>query len=63
MPSFDCGDDFVGIGGPLEWFWVIVVFLYEGIDGALQVEDGSEDTAFQFALCQFGKEPLHRIGP
>ena len=63
MPSINSGDDFVWIGGPLEWFWVIVVFLDEGIYGTLQVEYGSEDAALQLALCKLCKEALHSICP
>jgi len=33
VPSIDSCDNFVWIGGPLEWFWVIVVFLDEATEG------------------------------
>jgi len=31
MPPPDCGDDFVGIGDPLEWFGLGVVVIEEAI--------------------------------
>jgi hypothetical protein len=50
MPSFDGGDDFVGIGDPLEGLRVGVVIIEEAIDGGLEVGDGSEDAALEAAL-------------
>ena len=39
VPAFDGGDDFVGIGGPGEWLWVVVGVGEEAIDGGLEVDD------------------------
>ena len=46
MPSFDSGDYFVGIGGPGEWFGLVVMLGDEAIDGGLEVDDGVEHAAF-----------------
>ena len=47
VPASDCGDDFVGVGDPLEGFAVSVVVVEEAVDGGLKVDDGSEDAALQ----------------
>jgi len=40
VPALDGGDDFVGIGGPGEGLWLLVVLGEETVDGGL--EDGVE---------------------
>ena len=45
MPSSDGGDDFVGIGDPLEGLRLGVVIVEETIDGGLKVGDGSKHAA------------------
>ena len=42
MPASDGGDDFVGIGGPDEWFGFLVVLGEEAIDGGLEVDDAAQ---------------------
>lgn len=37
MPALDGGDDFVGIGGPGEGLWLLVVLGEEAVDGGLEV--------------------------
>jgi hypothetical protein len=39
VPSSDDGDDFVGIGDPLEWFGIGVVIVGKAIDHGLEVGD------------------------
>ena len=63
MPSFDSGDNFVWIGGPGEWFGLVVMLGDEAIDGGLEVDDGVEDTSFQAAFGEFGEEALDGIEP
>ena len=58
MPSSNCGGDFVGIGDPLEGFRAGDVILEEAVDGGLEIGDGSEDAAFETALCRDGEETL-----
>ena len=50
MPSFDGGDDFVGIGGPHEGFWLGIGFCDEAVDGGLEIDDRAEDAALQSSL-------------
>jgi hypothetical protein len=47
VPSFDGGDDLVGIGGPCEGLGVFVGLGDEAIDGGLQVDEGVKDTALE----------------
>ena len=63
VPALDGGDDFVGIGGPCEGLWLVVVLGEETVDGSLEVDDGVEDATFQAALRQPGEEALHRVEP
>ena len=63
MPSSDGGDDFVGIGDPLERLRLGVVIVEETIDGGLKVGDGSEDDALEAALGQDCEEALDGVEP
>ena len=45
MPSFDGGDDFVGVGGPCEGLGLDVVFVEELVNGGLEISDESKDAA------------------
>ena len=63
MPTLDSGDDFVGVGGPDEGFWLPVVLGEVAIDGGLEVDEGAEDTAFEATLRQFGEEAFDGIEP
>ncbi len=63
VPALDCCDDLVGVLGPFEWLWLLVMLGEEAVDGSLEVDDGVEHTAFQAALRQFGEEALHRAEP
>src|SRR5580765_8759339 len=62
-PAFDGSDDFVGVGGPDEWFWVIVGLGNEAIDGDLKIDDRSEDAASQTPLGELGEEGLDGVEP
>ena len=61
MPSFDCGDDFVGVSGPCEGFGLVIVFFDEAVDGVLQVCDGVEDAAFEASPCELGEEAFDGV--
>ena len=63
MPSPDGGDDFVGIGGPGEGLGHLVGLLDEAVDGGLEIDDRSEDAAFQPSLRQLGEEALDGVQP
>src|ERR1017187_3746016 len=63
MPASDGGDDFVGVGDPMEAFGLSVVVDQEAIDGFLKVSDGSDDAALEATLGQDGEEPLEGIEP
>ncbi len=63
MPSSDCGDYFIGIGGPGEGLRFGIVFENEAIDGGLQVDHGHEDAALQAALGELGEEALDGVEP
>ncbi len=45
MPAFDCGDDFVGVGGPCEGPRLAVMLVEEAVDGRLKIGDRLEDAA------------------
>ena len=61
MPAPDGGDDFVGIGDPLEGFGLSVVVVEEAVDGGLKIDDRTEDATLQPALGQCGEEALDGI--
>lgn len=63
MPSFDGGDDFVGVGGPFEWLWVGIGLGDEAVDSGLQIDDGMEDTALQSTPAELGEETLDGVEP
>ena len=47
MPAPDGGDDFVGIGDPLEGLGLGVVVFEEPIDRRLEIDDGSENSPLE----------------
>lgn len=63
MPASDGGDDFVGIGGPDEGFWALVVLGQEAVDGGLKVDERMEDAAFESAVSKLGEEALDGVEP
>ena len=63
MPSSDSGDDFVWVGGPGEGFGIIVGLDDEAVDGGLEVDDTSKDTALESPFGEFGEEPLDGVEP
>ena len=63
MPSSDGGDDFVWISGPCEGLWLFIVLIEEPVDGGLQIDNRTKDTAFQSALCELGEKPFDGIEP
>jgi len=63
VPTLDGGDDFVGICGPGERLWLLVMLSEETVDGGLKVDDGVENTAYQAPLRQPGEEALYRVEP
>ena len=63
MPTFDSGDDFVGLDRPSEGLWHLIGLVEEAVDGSLEVDHGSKDTTFQSLLGELGEEALHGIEP
>jgi len=63
FPSVDLFDDSVGVGGPDEGFWILVVLGEEAIDSGLEIDDGMEHTAFQPPFRELGEEALDGIEP
>jgi hypothetical protein len=57
VPSFDGGDDAVGIGGPDEGFGGFVGLVDEAGDGGLQLDEGTEDAALRLRLASLAKNP------
>jgi hypothetical protein len=56
VPASDGGDDFVGIGSPHEGLGVVIGFLKETVDGGLEINDRSENPAFEAAPGQLGEK-------
>jgi hypothetical protein len=63
VPSFDSGDDFIGVLGPGKRHWVCIGVVEEGVDGIREFVQGSEHAALEALLGEFGKEPLDGIKP
>ena len=63
MPSLDGGDDFIRVGRPREWLWIGVGLSDEAVDGRLEIDDGSEDAAFQSTSAELGEKPLDSVEP
>lgn len=63
MPAPDSGDDFVWVCGPGEGFGIIIGLVDKAVDGCLEIDDGSEDAAFELPLGEFGKEALDGVEP
>ena len=63
MPASDGSDDFVGVCDPMEGLRLGIVILEEAVDGGLEVDNRTEDAAFEATLGQFGEEALDRIEP
>jgi hypothetical protein len=57
-PTFDGGDDFVGVGGPGERFGLLVVFCEVAVDGSLEVGDRMKGAALEATFRQFSEEAL-----
>jgi hypothetical protein len=47
VPSSDSGDDFVWICGPCERLGIMVCLRDETVDGGLEIDHASEDTALR----------------
>ena len=60
---FDGGDDFVGICRPDEGLGITIDLFEESVDGGLEIDEQSEDTAFQAPLGQFGEEAFDGVEP
>ena len=63
VPSFNGGDDLIGMLGPLERLRVGVGLGEEAVDGRLKFDDGSEDAAFEATAGELGEEAFDRIEP
>jgi hypothetical protein len=55
MPSSDGCDNFVEIGLPNQWWWLLATFCNEAVDGGLEIDDGVEHAIFESALLSGGK--------
>ena len=62
MPSSDGSDDIVGVSLPYEGLGSVDLGK-EAVDGSLEVDDGTEDAAFQAAPGQPCEEAFDRIEP
>jgi hypothetical protein len=56
-PSFDGGDDLIGLLGPSEAAWVCVGLGEESFDGGLKFDDRLEDITLELSPCQLGWKP------
>ena len=45
LPRIDSGDDAVGVGGPAEWFGIVVGLGDKPVDGNVQVVHRAKHTA------------------
>jgi hypothetical protein len=63
VPSFDGGDDLVGIGGPCEGFGVFVGLGDEAVDGGLEVDEGAKDAALEASFGELGEVSLDGVEP
>jgi hypothetical protein len=61
VPTFDGGDDFVGVCIPCEGIRLCIVFDDEAIDGSLQVDDRDEHAALQASFGEFGEEAFDSV--
>ena len=63
VPSSDGGDDFVGVFGPGEGLWRLIVFRQVAVDGGLEVDDALEDAALEPTLGENGEKAFDGIEP
>ena len=61
MPASDRGDDFVGVGDPLERLGLGVVIFQEAVDRSLEIDQRVEGAAL-WADGWGGEEGLDRTG-
>ena len=55
MPTPDGGDDPIGVFGPEEGRWIIVVFPDEAVAGGLEIGDRLEDAVSDGAIPASGR--------
>jgi hypothetical protein len=63
VPSFDGGEDFVGIFGPGEGRGILVGVGQESMDGGFQLLDGPEDAAFEALFGELCEEAFDGVEP
>jgi hypothetical protein len=63
VPTFDGGDDVVGVRGPDERLGLPVVLGEVAVDGGLEMDDGMKDATLEAALRQFGEETFDGVEP
>ena len=63
MPSFDGGDDFVGVLGPGKGLWLCIGVVEEAVDGIFEFLHGLEHATLEALLCEVGEEALDGIEP
>ena len=63
MPTFDGGNDLIGVGFPDEWLCLLIVLFDKALDGSLQIDDGMKDTVLQPSSGEFCEEALDSVEP
>ena len=63
MPPLGSGDDRLRIGLPDERLRLLVMDVDEGVDGALQVDEGVEDAVLQPSSRELGEEAFDGVQP
>ena len=63
VPSFNGGDDFVGVLRPCKGFWICVRFVEEAMDGIFEFLQRAEHAALEPFLCEVGEEAFDGIEP
>ena len=63
MPSFDSGDDFVGVFGPNKGPWIGVCFSDEVVDRTFEFLDRAEGATLEAPLGQEGEHAFNCVEP
>ena len=63
MPTFNCSDDFVGIGGPCEGLWHLVGVPNEAVDGGLKIDNRTENAALEASPAELGEQAFDGVEP
>ena len=63
MPSFDGGDDFVGVLGPGKGLWICIGVVEEAVDGIFEFLEGAKYAALEALFSELCKEALNGVEP